>query len=132
MPSASPITAHTAAPRRWLSIVGIGEDGVDGLSPVARRLVSDAELVLGGKRHLALADPLIKSQQISWPSPIGNVLPEIEKHRGRPVAVLGPISGRPRWMSNAEFVRRFAGRQADAALAGELRQLAPDYTDDLR
>ena len=50
---------------------------------------------------------------------------------GRPVAVLGPVSDRPRWMSNAEFVRRFAERQADAALAGELRQLAPDYTDDM-
>jgi prevent-host-death family protein len=51
---------------------------------------------------------------------------------GRPVAVLGPSPGRPRWMSKAEFVQRFAGRQADAALAGELRQLAPDYTDDMR
>jgi prevent-host-death family protein len=51
---------------------------------------------------------------------------------GRPVAVLGPMSGRPRWMSNTEFVRRFAGRQADAALADELRRLAPDYTDDLK
>ncbi len=50
---------------------------------------------------------------------------------GRPVAVLAPVSGRPRWVSNSEFVRRFGGRQADAALAGELRQLAPDYTDDL-
>jgi prevent-host-death family protein len=51
---------------------------------------------------------------------------------GRPVAVLGPVSGRPRWMSSAEFVRRFAGRQADAALTGELRQLAPDDTDEVR
>jgi len=51
---------------------------------------------------------------------------------GRPVAVLAPMSGRPRWMSKTEFVRRLTGRQADAALAGELRQLAPDYTDNLR
>lgn len=80
-------------PQRWLSIVGIGEDGVDGLSPIARLLVSDAELVLGGKRHLALADSLIKGQRLSWPSPIGNVLPEIEKHRGRAVTVLA--SGDP-------------------------------------
>ena len=85
--------AVSSRPQRWLSIVGIGEDGVDGLSPIARRLVSDAELVLGGKRHLALADPLIKSERISWPSPIGNVLPEIENHRGRLVAVLA--SGDP-------------------------------------
>jgi antitoxin (DNA-binding transcriptional repressor) of toxin-antitoxin stability system len=51
---------------------------------------------------------------------------------GRPVAVLTPVSGRTRWMSNTEFVRRLVGRQADAALAGELRQLSPDDTDDLR
>ncbi|MBS0525488.1 MAG: precorrin-6y C5,15-methyltransferase (decarboxylating) subunit CbiE [Proteobacteria bacterium] len=79
--------------KRWLSIVGIGEDGVDGLSPVARRLVADAELVIGGKRHLALADPLIKGQRVSWPSPIADILAEIEKARGRPVAVLA--SGDP-------------------------------------
>jgi precorrin-6Y C5,15-methyltransferase (decarboxylating) len=83
----------SSQPKRWLSIVGIGEDGVDGLSPVARRLVTDAELVIGGKRHLALADPLIKSRRLSWPSPIGDILPEIEKMRGRPVTVLA--SGDP-------------------------------------
>ena len=83
----------TCTPRRWLSIIGIGEDGVAGLSPVALRLVADAELVLGGKRHLALADGLIRGQRLSWPSPIADVLPEIEKHRGRPVAVLA--SGDP-------------------------------------
>jgi precorrin-6Y C5,15-methyltransferase (decarboxylating) len=85
--------AVSSRPQRWLSIIGIGEDGVDGLSPVAQRLVSGAELVVGGKRHLALVDPLIKSERLSWPSPIGDALPEIEKHRGRPVAVLA--SGDP-------------------------------------
>jgi precorrin-6Y C5,15-methyltransferase (decarboxylating) len=89
------VTAERAtcpAPR-WLSIVGIGEDGIEGLSPVARKLVADAELVLGGKRHLALADSLIRGKRLSWPSPIGEALPEIAKHRGRPVAVLA--SGDP-------------------------------------
>ena len=50
---------------------------------------------------------------------------------GRPVAVLGPVSGRPSWISKDEFVRRFADKQADAGLADELRQLVPDVTDDL-
>ncbi|HZI45274.1 MAG TPA: type II toxin-antitoxin system prevent-host-death family antitoxin [Ilumatobacter sp.] len=50
---------------------------------------------------------------------------------GREVAELRPIERRARWMSRAEFVRRFAGRQADPGLADELRQLAPDTTDDL-
>jgi precorrin-6Y C5,15-methyltransferase (decarboxylating) len=78
---------------RWLSIVGIGEDGIAGLSTVAQRLVSDAELVVGGKRHLALADALIRGRRLPWPTPISDALPEIEKLRGRPVAVLA--SGDP-------------------------------------
>lgn len=39
---------------------------------------------------------------------------------------------RPRWISRDAFVRRFAPVQADASLAAELRELAPDTTDDLR
>jgi precorrin-6Y C5,15-methyltransferase (decarboxylating) len=78
----------TCPSKPWLSIIGIGEDGIAGLSPAARQLVSGAELVLGGKRHLALADELIRGRRLAWPSPIGDVLAEIEKHRGRQVAVL--------------------------------------------
>src|SRR6266852_6864342 len=83
----------TCTAMRWLSIVGIGEDGADGLSPVAQKLIASAELVVGGKRHLALADGLIRGRRLAWPSPIGEAMPEIEKHRGRPVAVLA--SGDP-------------------------------------
>jgi precorrin-6Y C5,15-methyltransferase (decarboxylating) len=83
----------TCPPQRWLSIVGIGEDGVGGLSPVAQKLVASAELVVGGKRHLGLAQPLIRGRTLAWPSPIGDALPEIAKHRGRPVVVLA--SGDP-------------------------------------
>lgn len=78
---------------RWLSIIGIGEDGVAGLSLTAQALIGSAELVVGGKRHLALADSLIRGQRLAWPSPIGEAIPEIEKHRGRPVVVLA--SGDP-------------------------------------
>src|SRR3984957_5350644 len=84
---------ETCTAARWLSIVGIGEDGADGLSPVAQRLIASAELVVGGKRHLTLAGGLIRGRTLSWPSPIGEAMPEIEKHRGRPVVVLA--SGDP-------------------------------------
>jgi precorrin-6Y C5,15-methyltransferase (decarboxylating) len=83
----------TCTATRWLSIIGIGEEGVAGLSPVAQQLVASAELVVGGKRHLDLADGLIRGRRLDWPSPIRDVLPEIEKHRGRPVVVLA--SGDP-------------------------------------
>jgi precorrin-6B C5,15-methyltransferase / cobalt-precorrin-6B C5,C15-methyltransferase len=79
--------------QRWLSIVGIGEDGVAGLSSVARQLIHSAELVVGGARHLELANELIRGRRLAWPSPIGDAFPEIERYRGRPVAVVA--SGDP-------------------------------------
>jgi prevent-host-death family protein len=50
---------------------------------------------------------------------------------GRPVAVLQPVGRRPRWLGREEFVRRVLPHQADAGLAGELAELAPDTTDDV-
>lgn len=50
---------------------------------------------------------------------------------GRPVAVLQPVGRRPRWLGRDEFVRRVVPYQADAALRGDLAELAPDTTDDL-
>jgi precorrin-6Y C5,15-methyltransferase (decarboxylating) len=93
MPLADSIGKQTAAPPRWLSIVGIGEDGIDGLSPVARRLVSTAEIVFGGKRHLGLAAPLIRGAARPWPSPFEQGIEEVLAHRGRCVCVLA--SGDP-------------------------------------
>ena len=36
---------------RWLSIIGLGEDGAEGLSAAARSLLSGAAHVFGGRRH---------------------------------------------------------------------------------
>ncbi len=79
--------------QRWLSIVGIGEDGVEGLSSVARHLVHSAELVVGGARHLELANSLIQGRSLAWPSPLSDAFDEIKRHRGRSVVVLA--SGDP-------------------------------------
>jgi len=95
MPLASPIAPQSAAPRRWLSIVGIGEDGAEGLSPIARGLIGDAEIVFGGKRHLELAKSLIRGAARSWPSPFDGAIPDVLAHRGRQVCVLA--SGDPNW-----------------------------------
>jgi precorrin-6B C5,15-methyltransferase / cobalt-precorrin-6B C5,C15-methyltransferase len=83
----------TAASARWLSIIGIGEDGVEGLSPVARGLIEGAEIVFGGRRHLGLAAPLIRGATRPWPSPFERAPEEVMRHRGRPVCVLA--SGDP-------------------------------------
>ena len=78
---------------RWLAIVGIGEDGAEGLSPAARALIANAKLVIGGKRHFALADGLPSGERMTWPSPIAESISAILAHRGEPVAVLA--SGDP-------------------------------------
>ena len=117
--------AVSSRPQRWLSIVGIGEDGVDGLSPIARRLVSDAELVLGVEAASRAGGPASIMNQpgsiVAEPRS-ANVLPEIEKHRGRPVTVLA--SGDPfhygvgdmlmRSFSPEETLLRAAGRAPSA------------------
>jgi precorrin-6B C5,15-methyltransferase / cobalt-precorrin-6B C5,C15-methyltransferase len=91
---------------RWLAVVGIGEDGIDGLSPAARRLVAQAAFVVGGKRHLALAGPL-SAETLVWPSPIENALDAIEAHRGQLACVLA--TGDPFLFGvGAMLMRRFA------------------------
>ena len=90
---AEPVMPEPASLRRWLSIVGIGEDGVDGLSAVARGLVSGADIVFGGARHLALAAPLIRGEPRPWPSPFSRGVAEVLAARGRKVCVLA--SGDP-------------------------------------
>ena len=87
------LARETAAPRRWLSIVGIGEDGIEGLTPIARSLVQAAEMVFGGQRHLVLAAPLIRGVARPWRSPFERAVEEVLAQRGRQVCVLA--SGDP-------------------------------------
>jgi precorrin-6Y C5,15-methyltransferase (decarboxylating) len=93
MARAEPVARETAASRRWLSIVGIGEDGVAGLSEAAREQVASAEIVFGGKRHIALAAPLIRGAARCWPSPFERAVEEVLAQRGRRICVLA--SGDP-------------------------------------
>jgi precorrin-6B C5,15-methyltransferase / cobalt-precorrin-6B C5,C15-methyltransferase len=93
MPLPDAIEGDTAASPRWLSIVGIGEDGVEGLSLVARGLIGAAEIVFGGRRHLSLAAPLIRGASRPWPSPFDGAAGDVLQHRGRQVCVLA--SGDP-------------------------------------
>jgi precorrin-6Y C5,15-methyltransferase (decarboxylating) len=77
-----------AATKQWLSIVGIGEDGLDGLSPAARTTIERAALVVGGRRHLALVSDAVKGETMAWPSPPNAAFPEILARRGTAVCVV--------------------------------------------
>ena len=60
---------------------------------MARGLVSGAEIVFGGKRHLGLAAELIRGAVRPWPSPFEDGVAEVLAQRGRQVCVLA--SGDP-------------------------------------
>lgn len=77
---------------RWLSVVGIGEDGMAGLSPLAAAVVERAELLVGGARHLAMV-PEGAAERLTWPSPLTDAIGPIKAARGRRVVVLA--SGDP-------------------------------------
>ena len=50
---------------------------------------------------------------------------------GHAVATLVPAGRRPRFMARDRFVREMLAHRADPALRTELRDLAPDTTDEL-
>ena len=115
---------------RWLAIVGIGEDGLEGLTPAARRLVAQAAFIVGGKRHLALAGSL-KAETMVWPSQIENALDTIEAHRGRSVCVLA--SGDPFFFGvGAMLMRRFPADEMISVPAPSAFALAADNEGRLR
>ena len=80
----------------WLHIVGIGEDGLDGLTPATRAVVDAAEVILGGDRHHRLASNP-DAERIAWPSPFDAMIETIKGFRGRRAVVL--VTGDPLWYS---------------------------------
>ena len=80
----------------WLHVVGIGEDGMEGLTPATRAVVEAAEVIVGGDRHHALSDT-VTAERVAWPSPFDAMIGMIEGFRGRRVVIL--VTGDPLWFS---------------------------------
>ncbi len=71
----------------WLNVIGIGADGLHGLSPAARALVETAEVLVGGERHLAMV-PDNGAERLIWELPLEQSLDAIRARRGKRVTVL--------------------------------------------
>ena len=85
--------------QRWLSLIGIGEDGA--LTPAARALFDDAALIVGGSRHLALIGAT-SAARMQWPSPF--TIDAVLARRGEKVVVLA--SGDPFFYGVGELISR--------------------------
>ena len=90
---------------KGIAIVGIGEDGLDGLPPALRKLVEAADVLVGGERHLVKV-PTDGRRRIDWSGGFEAVFDEIEKLDGQKIVVLA--SGDPlNFGVGVNVVRRF-------------------------
>ena len=80
----------------WLHVVGLGEDGPDGLSLAARAALEAAELLVGGERHHRLTAPL-EVERLTWPSPFDALTETLAARKPARVVVLA--TGDPLWRS---------------------------------
>ena len=72
---------------KWLTIVGMGEDGYEGLSFRARAAIFDAANVVGSERLLKSLPPSAANHQ-EWPQPFAAVVDRITPLRGKPTVIL--------------------------------------------
>lgn len=76
---------------RWLTVIGIGEDGYEGLGKEARRALLGAAHIIGAPRQLELLPHCLRASREPWPSPF--TLEPVWARRGEATCVLA--SGDP-------------------------------------
>ena len=97
-------------PAEVVTVVGIGADGWEGLSPAAQSAVLAAEVLMGSARQLALV-PSVEAERVKWPSPLSEALPGLlSQYAGRPVCVLA--SGDPTFHGIGTTLTRLLGADA--------------------
>ena len=98
-----------------MTIIGLGEDGPEGLGGASRHALAEAEVVMGPARHLDLV-PETGARRIPWPVPFADGLPLLECLRGQQVVVLA--SGDPFWFGAGSVIARRIAPSEWRALPG--------------
>ncbi|MCW5698366.1 MAG: precorrin-6y C5,15-methyltransferase (decarboxylating) subunit CbiE [Rhodospirillales bacterium] len=89
----------------WITIIGIGDDGLSGLAPAARALIQSAEFLVGGDRHQAMVAET-GAERLTWVGGLATAMDAMAAWRGRRVVVLA--TGDPMWYgAGANLTRRF-------------------------
>ncbi|WP_010629260.1 bifunctional cobalt-precorrin-7 (C(5))-methyltransferase/cobalt-precorrin-6B (C(15))-methyltransferase [Halomonas sp. KM-1] len=87
----------------WLTLLGWGEGGTEGLTAASREALEAAELVFGARRHLRLL-PALVAEVREWPVPFAEGIPRLLAERGRRVVML--VSGDPFWFGAGATLAR--------------------------
>ena len=89
----------------WLTVVGIGEDGLAALAPEARAAIAKAGRFVGGARHLAMLDNDPRPR-LAWPVPLDPLIEQLSAMADQRIVVLA--SGDPLWFGiGRKLVARF-------------------------
>jgi len=89
----------------WITVIGIGDDGLDGINAAARALIDGAELLVGGDRHQAMVAET-EAERLTWAMGLRETMDEMAKWKGRRVVVLA--TGDPMYYgAGANLTRRF-------------------------
>jgi precorrin-6Y C5,15-methyltransferase (decarboxylating) len=86
-----------------IDVIGIGEDGLDGLTGAAKSLIANADVLVGGERHLAMVDS--QAEKISWGSGLSHGIEAMKERMDKAIVVLA--TGEPLWFGIATTLLRY-------------------------
>lgn len=98
------------ASENWLTVIGLGEEGLNALSPAAKTIINTAEVLVGGKRLLGMIPKSKNIERLTLRSPLNNTITEIREHAGKRVTVLA--TGDPMWFGIGVNLARSFGHNA--------------------
>jgi len=76
----------------WLTVIGIGEEGLNGLPTPMVELIKKADVLVGGERHLAKV-PDYGARRMNWGKGFSQAIEDLKAHKDKNVVVLA--SGDP-------------------------------------
>ncbi len=92
-------------PTPLFTLIGMGDDGPAGIPDRARRLISDADVIIASKRLLATI-PNSAAELVAWPSPFDPLMKQLKSPDGKRVVILA--TGDPMWFgAGSTLVRHF-------------------------
>lgn len=90
-----------------MTIIGIGEDGLNGIGPQGQEAIAQAKVIMGAARHLEVLGPTA-AQQITWPVPFADGVDQLMAMAPQPVVALA--SGDPFWFGAGTSLTKHLNR----------------------
>ncbi len=76
----------------WITLIGLGEDGLENISSSTKAIIEGAEILVGGARHLGKI-PDFGANRITWGNKLIEKVSNLKHYRGKKLVILA--SGDP-------------------------------------